>query len=99
MLTLVMPLEQTPACTEHVSLVDAAFEHKAGPEANELRTRICPTCPVRLQCLVLGNRNGEHGIWGGLSTNERVRAGGRPSRHRSGTPYNLAGLHPRKKSA
>ena len=95
-LTLVMPLDQQPACAEHLALVDAAFEQTGGPESHWIRDNLCPPCPVRRECLLLGNTNGEHGIWGGLNTNERVRAGGRPSRSTGGTPLNLHGLHPRK---
>jgi hypothetical protein len=96
MLALALPADSRPACAtpEGLRLVDAAFDHIGGPESHELRDRFCPTCPVRLLCFVLGNTNGEHGVWGGLTTNERVRAGGRPSR-KNGTPLNLAGIHRR----
>lgn len=35
--------------------------------------RICAGCPVRAKCLEYALANGErHGIWGGLSANERA---------------------------
>ena len=34
---------------------------------------ICRRCPVRAQCLALALEQGETGIWGGTSENERRR--------------------------
>jgi WhiB family transcriptional regulator, redox-sensing transcriptional regulator len=44
-------------------------------EVREARAKaICALCPVREQCLDYALRNAvKHGIWGGLSTEERTR--------------------------
>ncbi len=40
-----------------------------------LAQRICAGCPVRRECLDFALRNAEmHGIWGGTTPEERVRA-------------------------
>lgn len=77
MFTRVMPLDGKPSCAtpEGLALVDAAFEHKAGPEAQRLRERVCPGCPVRTECLLLAMVDGEHGPWGGTSSKTRTRLG------------------------
>jgi WhiB family redox-sensing transcriptional regulator len=37
--------------------------------------RICGRCPVREECLEFAMRTGEtHGIWGGKTPDERIRA-------------------------
>ncbi len=93
MLTLAMPLDAKPACNtpEGRKLVDAAFERQGGPESHQLRRRWCPGCPVRLECLLLGNANGEHGVWGGLNGHERANAGGKAAWSK-GTPNNLRSI-------
>lgn len=102
MLTIVTPTDTHPTCAapEHLALVDAAFKRPGGPESHRMRERLCKGCPMRLECLLLGNATGEHGVWGGLNTNERVRAGGRSARTRGGQPVNLTGIdHGRRKTA
>jgi WhiB family redox-sensing transcriptional regulator len=40
-----------------------------------LARRICAVCPVRQECLDFALRSGEaHGIWGGTTPDERIRA-------------------------
>lgn len=87
MLTLALPAGSLPACAppEHLALVDAAFARPGGPESDWMRKNLCRGCPLRLECLLLGNTLGEHGVWGGLNTNERVRAGGRSARGPGGS--------------
>jgi hypothetical protein len=96
MLTLAMPVDAHPVCADpqYLTLVDAAFEQPGGPESHWMRNRLCTACTLRLECLLLGNAKGEHGIWGGLSAKQRVEAGGRPARSPGGAPRNLKGLHP-----
>jgi len=91
-LTLAMPVDAHPVCAdpEYLPLVDAAFEQPGGDESHWMRERLCVGCGLRLECLLLGNAKGEHGVWGGLNTHERVRAGGKSAR----SLRNLAGLHP-----
>lgn len=91
---MTLPIGAKPLCAapEHLALVDAAFERAGGPESHELRERVCPGCPVRTGCLLLGNANGEHGIWGGLNTNQRVSAGGRSAHTNGGSYLNLQGI-------
>lgn len=95
MLTVVMPHNARPVCAapEYLPVVDAAFERSGGPESHWMRENLCPGCPVRLECLLLGNATGEHGVWGGLNSRERVRAGGKSSRTPGGGIRNLAGVH------
>lgn len=92
MTLLALPVDAKPTCAapEHLALVDAAFQRPSGPESHWMRQRLCTGCPVRLECLLLGNAQGEHGVWGGLNTNERSRAGGKSARLPGGTPRNLA---------
>jgi WhiB family redox-sensing transcriptional regulator len=57
---------------------DLFFPIATGPAAQEQITiaqRICAGCPVRQQCLDFAIRSGEgHGIWGGTTPEERIRA-------------------------
>lgn len=94
MYTLTMPRDARPVCAdpEYLAVVDRAFEQYGGPESHWMRENLCPGCSVRLECLLAGNATGEHGVWGGLTTNERVRAGGRSPRSLGGRPRNLVGL-------
>lgn len=40
-----------------------------------LARRICAACPVKQECLDFAMRSGEaHGIWGGTTPDERIRA-------------------------
>jgi WhiB family redox-sensing transcriptional regulator len=51
--------------------------------------RICDGCRVRQQCLEFAMRTGEsHGIWGGTTPDDRVRA--RRARTRRAAPRPLA---------
>jgi len=97
MLTLAMPLDAKPVCAdpEYLPLVDAAFAQPGGDDSRWIRDHLCPNCPVRLECLLLGNAKGEHGVWGGLNGNERTRAGGRSTYGAGGWARNLAGVQHR----
>ncbi len=57
---------------------DLFFPIATGPvEAKQvaMARRICAGCPVRQQCLDFAMRTGEtHGIWGGTTPEERLRA-------------------------
>lgn len=79
---LLMPLDAKPSCAapEHLAVVDKAFEREGGPESHWLRETLCPGCPVRTECLLLGDAGGEAGVWGGLTPRQRARAGGRGRR-------------------
>jgi len=45
--------------------------------------RVCAGCPVRQQCLDFAMQSGEaHGIWGGTTADERIRARRRSVRRR-----------------
>lgn len=51
---------------------DQFFPEKGAPVPKV--KQVCAACPVRPECLDYALGNGEqHGIWGGLSTGERVR--------------------------
>jgi hypothetical protein len=54
--------------------------------------RVCAGCPVRAQCLAYAAENGEHGIWGGLSEEERS---GVPRAAPALSPYFACGRHRR----
>lgn len=67
-----------PLCADRslLPIVDAAFARPGGPEAQQLRTNLCPTCPAHDSCLDEALTRGEWGIWGGTSPNGRTRLGG-----------------------
>lgn len=49
------------------------FFPEVGEPADDAK-RICKGCPVRLDCLTYAMDNNEqHGLWGGLTTNQRRR--------------------------
>ena len=49
--------------------------------------RVCAGCAVRQQCLDFAMATGEaHGIWGGTTPDERIRARRRNMRRRQGRP-------------
>jgi len=49
----------------------------------EVAKRICMRCDVREQCLAWALENGQdHGVWGGLSEDERRALKRRQARHR-----------------
>ena len=49
--------------------------------------RVCAGCPVRQQCLDFAMTTGEaHGIWGGTTPDERIRARRRSMRRRKERP-------------
>lgn len=93
-LTLAMPVDAKPTCADpqYRDMVDAAFEQAGGDASHWMRRWLCPTCPVSTECLLIANTLGEHGIWGGLNSGQRTRAGGRSASKNGSTP-NLAGLH------
>lgn len=49
----------------------------ADPHVNRHQTakaiQICNDCPVKAECLAYAHANNEHGIWGGVSDEERRR--------------------------
>lgn len=50
------------------------FPDKGGRHADVERAKaVCKKCPVRFPCLTYGTQYGEHGIWGGLTMEQRVR--------------------------
>ena len=54
---------------------DAYFvekEDRNGPEKIRIAKVLCGDCPIKMKCLEYAVEAGEvHGIWGGLTTNER----------------------------
>ena len=51
-----------------------AFYPEVGAHADTTAKRVCTRCPVQAECLTWALDHGEeHGIWGGLSYNERLR--------------------------
>ncbi len=52
------------------------------PEARERRERaaraICARCPVAAPCRAWAREHGEHGVWGGETVEDRIRAGHKP---------------------
>jgi WhiB family redox-sensing transcriptional regulator len=51
-------------------------EGRLQKSAREARAiAICATCPVIYKCRLLGRENGELGIWGGETEDERYAAG------------------------
>lgn len=44
-------------------------------EATERALAVCAVCEIREQCLDYAMRHGEHGIWGGLTEEQRRSAG------------------------
>lgn len=73
-------VEDTPtaACADPVLLpiVDEAYRRPGGPAGAVMREQVCPGCPAGSLCLSNAMENGEWGIWGGTSPNERTRHGG-----------------------
>lgn len=67
-------LDGTPACSDRLDLVDAAYTRPGGPEAQTLKRHHCPHCPVVEQCFTEG-MIGEAGVWGGTSPKQRTKAG------------------------
>lgn len=69
-------LEPEPWMDEAVCtsvLDDALFYPEKGGTARIAKT-ICQACPVKVECLTYAlEHHEEHGVWGGLSANERVR--------------------------
>ena len=57
--------------------------------------KICHNCPVKRECLVEGMKeeNLEHGVWGGVTSGERIVAAGLPL---NSTPRNNAVVFARK---
>jgi hypothetical protein len=89
-----LPANGKPVCAdpEYLFIVDAAFDYPGGEESHWMRDNLCTVCPIRLECFLLGNASGEPGVWGGLNSNERVRAGGHSPRMPGGTARNMIGV-------
>jgi len=50
------------------------FPEKGGRQLSVERAKaICKKCPVRFPCLTYGTQYGEHGIWGGLTMEQRFQ--------------------------
>lgn len=73
------------ACTDHLDLVDDAFERPGGVLAMELRTHYCPRCPIAAACLAGGMR-GERGVWGATSPHMRTKHGAPTNTYRPPAP-------------
>lgn len=67
-------LEERPACTGHLDLVDEAFRRPGGEAAQLLKAICCRGCPVARQCFNEAMANREHGIWGSTSPKARTEA-------------------------
>ena len=62
------------ACRDHPT--EVFFPGKNNPQAMRQAKAICAECPVADRCLDLALSNpwyGDHGVWGGLSENERSK--------------------------
>lgn len=65
------------------STVDPDLWFPEGPSGGFAAKKLCRTCPVITECLEYALENGEmFGIWGGMSTNERLKL----RRHRRKLP-------------
>jgi hypothetical protein len=54
---------------------EAWFPAPRTPEADLVEPlRVCSSCPVRRACLAFGLLNGETGLWGGVTDDERIAA-------------------------
>jgi hypothetical protein len=51
---------------------------------NQVKSLFCDLCPVRAKCLNSALANGDHGFWGGTSTN--MRSAMRRTRYRAKCP-------------
>lgn len=67
------PWTQEAACAQLPP--DLWFPTPSDPHRHATRAKaVCGRCPVAGECLDYANRIGEqHGIWGGLTANERAR--------------------------
>lgn len=75
-----VPLDApTAACADRLDMVDAAYARPGGPEAEALKARYCPTCPLALACLTEAMLRHEEGIWGATTANQRTKHGGPPT--------------------
>jgi hypothetical protein len=70
---------ENPACAEvGVEIFFAIDRDEPGREnlsANEysLAQELCKTCPHKIECAEWGIRNESHGVWGGLTPQQRSR--------------------------
>lgn len=60
---------EDPACRG--TDTDAYFPGVAYSRENHVAKKICTTCPHLDECFQWGIHHEEHGIWGGLTPNER----------------------------
>jgi hypothetical protein len=67
---------------ELLPLVDAATARPGGPAAHQMKTTICPGCPIGDACLAWAMGQHEDGIWGGTGPNTRTRRGAPDHAHR-----------------
>jgi hypothetical protein len=70
--TLTPPDWTEQAACAQTGVPDAWFPEVGEPLASTAVVRICQTCPVRDTCLQVALDNHEtHGVWGGLTPNQR----------------------------
>ena len=67
----------TAACADRLDLVDAAYKRPGGSQADELKRRYCPHCPIALDCLTQAMERREEGVWGGTTPYVRTMHGGK----------------------
>lgn len=48
--------------------------HDTSPDAKRIALRVCANCPVQIDCYRAAQRNGEWGIWGGTTQEQRRTA-------------------------
>ena len=76
--TMPIPLDAgRAACSDPsvLPLVDVAFAKPGGPEAQQMKQRLCRNCPIIESCFAWAMTHGEAGIWGGLSPQVRAQRG------------------------
>lgn len=72
----------------------------ASEAAIAMAKAVCRRCPVRDECLTWALESGEeHGIWGGLTENERRAAGATPARHHHRPPTVIDRWYPYRHSS
>lgn len=71
---------------QHLPLVDAAAAKPGGPEAQEMKDRLCRQCPVREACAAWAIAHPEIGVWGGTTPKQRTHRGA-PSAARKPNPH------------
>lgn len=59
---------------EHAACIGKpqAWFFPGAPDSRGAADAVCPNCPVRVDCLEWALENGERGVWGGTSEEERA---------------------------